>query len=123
MPRLALLTRSCRPQVGQASVEFLGVVPAVLVVGVIVWQLALTGHAAWLCANAARVAARAEAVGADGESAARTALPQGLERGLRVERDRATSGRVRVELRVPFLVHSWRTPWTVAASAYLADRP
>ena len=51
----------------------------VLLVGAVLWQLALAGHAAWACANAARVAARAEAVGADAERAARSALP-GLPR-------------------------------------------
>ncbi len=103
--------------------ELLAVVPAVLLVGALVWQLAVTGHAAWLCANAARVAARAEAVGGDGEAAAKSALPKGLERDARVERDGTARGRVRVELRVPLLVNAWRTPLTVASSAYLAEGP
>ena len=64
---------------GQASVELVAMVPFVLLVGAVVWQLALAGHAAWAGANAARVAARAEAVGRDGERAARSALP-GLSR-------------------------------------------
>src|SRR4051794_41643366 len=47
----------------QASVELLGTVPAVLLVAALVWQLALAGQAVWLCANAARAAARAQAGG------------------------------------------------------------
>ena len=73
---------------GQASVELVAIVPFVLLVGAVVWQLALAGHAAWAGANAARVAARAEAVGRDGERAARSALPSYLERGLTVDRER-----------------------------------
>jgi hypothetical protein len=103
---------------GQASVELLGTVPAVLLVAALVWQLALAGQAAWMCANAARAAARAEAVGRSGPAAARSALPASLERGMRVERD---GGAVRVRLRVPLLLRTWQSPVTVAASAHLAS--
>ena len=104
-------------QRGQASAELVAVVPLVLLVAAIGWQLALAGWSAWACANAARVAARAEAVGGDEEEAARSALPDSLERGLRVER--RDSGAVRVELRVPLLVRQWRGPVTVSATAAL----
>jgi hypothetical protein len=103
---------------GQASAELLGVVPAVLLVVALVWQLALAGEAVWLCANAARAAARAEAVGRDGPAAARSALPRSMERGLLV--DRAGGGAVRVRLRVPLLLRSWQSPVTVAATARLS---
>ena len=92
------------------------VLPLVVLVGAIVWQLALAGHSMWLCAHAARAAARAEAVGGDGEAAARSALPGSLERGLRVRTD---SGSVRVELRIPMLARRWRSPVTATASARL----
>jgi hypothetical protein len=104
---------------GQASAELLGVVPAVLLVAALVWQLALAGQAAWLCANAARAAARAEAVGRDGPSAARSALPKSLERGLKVEA--AAGGAVRVRMRIPLLLRAWQSPITVAATARLAE--
>jgi hypothetical protein len=104
---------------GQASVELLGTVPAVLLVAALVWQLALAGQAAWLCANAARVAARAEAVGRDGQAAARSALPRSLRRGLRVEA--ASGGAVRVRLRVPLLLRAWESPVSVAATARLTE--
>ena len=102
---------------GQASVELVTVLPLVLLVVAIGWQIALAGHAAWMCSNAARVAARADAVGADRESAARSALPSSMERGLRVERTR--SGAVRVELRVPLILRRWSSPVAVSASAAL----
>lgn len=95
-------TDRLRDETGQASVELVAVIPAILLVGAVLWQLAVAGHAAWACANAARVAARAEAVGADAERAARSALPDYLERGLEVSRRR--SGATRVEVRVPLLL-------------------
>jgi hypothetical protein len=94
-------------------------VPAVLIVAALVWQLALAGQTAWLCANAARAAARAEAVGRDGAAAARRALPGSLERGLKVED--TSGGAVRVRMRVPLLVRAWQSPVTVAATARLAE--
>jgi hypothetical protein len=100
-------------------VELLGTVPAVLLVAALVWQLALAGQAAWLCANAARAAARAEAVGRSGGAAARSALPRSLERGLVVE-DTA-GGAVRVRLRVPLLMRAWQSPVSVAATARLVE--
>jgi hypothetical protein len=97
----------------------LGTVPAVLLIAALVWQLALAGQTAWLCANAARAAARAEAVGRDGAAAARSALPRSLERGLKV--DDARGGAVRVRMHVPLLVRAWQSPVTVAATARLAE--
>lgn len=95
----------------------MAVLPLVLLVGVAVWQLVLAGHTLWTCANAARVAARAEAVGQDAEAAARSALPDSLERGMEVRQDGA--GRVRVTVHVPFVLPRWQTPIPVAASAHL----
>jgi hypothetical protein len=104
---------------GQASAELLGTVPAVLLVGALVWQLVLAGQAAWLCANAARAAARAEAVGRSAPAAARSALPESLRRGLEVKT--ASDGAVRVRLRVPLLLRAWDSPVSVAATARLTE--
>ena len=94
--------------------------PALLLVAVVLVQFALTAEALWLCANAARVAARAEAVGGDAPRAARSALPRSFERGLRVKAD--GKGGVRVRVRVPLLVRGWQSPVTVAASGRLAPK-
>ena len=112
-----LAPRVLRDEVGQAAAELIGTVPFVLLGGLVAWQLALAGQTLWLCANAARVAARAEAVGRDARAAARSALPSTLEKGLRITSSGA--GAVRVQLRMPFLVRSWLTPLHVAASAGL----
>jgi pilus assembly protein CpaE len=100
---------------GQATVEFLGVLPAALLVVLAAWQLALAGQTSWLAANAARVAARAEAVGRDPDRAARSALPTYLRD--RMQLTRGAEGRVSVRVRLPLLLKRWRTPLRVGATA------
>jgi pilus assembly protein CpaE len=102
---------------GQASVELVAAVPIVLLVGFVAWQLALAGHALSLCANAARVAARAEAVGRDPRAAARSALPSGMESGLEVVRRK--EGGVRVSVRAPVLLAASGLAPRLTASASL----
>jgi hypothetical protein len=106
-----------RSESGQASVEAVAVVPALILAALVGWQLVLAGHTLWLCAGAARAAARAEAVGESPRAAARSALPGSLEPGLSVER--SDDGRVRVEVRVPILVRAWQSPVRVAAATRL----
>jgi hypothetical protein len=111
------MTTRARKDSGQASVEMIATLPAVLLVGLLVWQLALAGHAAWATANAARVAARAAAVDRDAEKAARSALPRRLEDGLRVRE--LDDGAVDVRVRIPLLVHTLGSIATVHARASL----
>ena len=106
-----------RREGGQASIELVAMVPVVLLVGAVLWQLALAGHAAWLTAGAARAAARADVVGRSADEAARSALPRSLEDELEVER--LERGGVRVSVRVPLLVRRWRTPLRVEAVSSL----
>jgi hypothetical protein len=108
-------------QAGQASVELVAMVPVVLLVGAVAWQLALAGHTAWLTAHAARAAARADAVGKGPAEAARSALPRSLEDGLEVEP--LEQGGVRVSVKVPLLMRRWDAPVRVHASASLGRRP
>jgi hypothetical protein len=117
----AITRPALRSERGQASVELVAAVPAVLLGGLVAWQLAVAGHTAWLCANAARAGARADVVGRSAERAARSALPGSLERDLRVERRRG--GGVRVHVRVPLLLRRWRSPLRVQASASLGESP
>ena len=91
--------------------------PFLLLAGLVAWQLLLAGHTLWLCAAAARTAARAEAVGGRGERAARSALPEALERDLRVAA--APRGGVRVSVRVPLVLQRWSTPLRVSATSSL----
>ena len=96
-------------------------VPLVLLAAAIAWQLVLTGHTLWLCANAARAAARADLVGESPRQAARSALPRSLEQDLSVTR--LGGDRIRVRLRVPILIRAWRSPVTVGATAWLGGAP
>jgi hypothetical protein len=96
MPRL-------RSASGQASVEFLAIVPVLAFVLAVLWQAVLTGQALWSSAGAARAAARASAIGSDPLQAARGAVPRSLRRGLRVER---RDDGVRVGIRIPLVLTS-----------------
>ena len=91
--------------------------PFLLLAGLVAWQLLIAGHSLWLCASAARAAARADTVGRSTESAARSALPESLERDLMVAR--LPEGGVRVSVQVPLVLQSWSTPFRVSASASL----
>lgn len=101
-----------RDERGQATVELVAVIPAVVVACAMAWELVLAGHAAWVAAHAARAGARAVAVGRDGRAAARS-----------VARSASVSvvggGRVRVRVPVPLLVPGWHSAIKVSATAGL----
>src|SRR4051794_18137097 len=97
---------------GQASVELLAVLPALVVCTLIAAHAVGAGWAYWSAANAARAGARAELVGEDGERAARAALPSPLRDGSSVE----AGEDVRVRVRVPALVPGVTLPFVGAAS-------
>jgi pilus assembly protein CpaE len=93
--------RGIGDQRGQATVELVAVLPFVAVIGALLVQAAIAGQSIWLAQSAAGAAARAQAVGNSGERAARAALPDRLERGLRLRP--GAGGGVRVSVRVPSL--------------------
>jgi hypothetical protein len=92
-----------RGQRGQASVELVALLPVLVLVAAVCWQAVVAGQALWLSGSAARSAARAQAVGADVQAAARRALPRRLREGLRVERG-GEDGAVRVRVRIPSVI-------------------
>lgn len=91
----------CRAQQGQASVEFVALLPLVVLVGAALVQAALFGWGAWSAGGAARAAARAQAIGTPPLPAARAAVAVPLRGGVRV---RVEGDGVRVRLRVPGLI-------------------
>jgi hypothetical protein len=117
-PRIRV-ARALVAQGGQASVELVATLPFVLLAGLVAWQLLLAGHTLWLCAAAARTAARADAVGERTEPAARSALPDALERHLKVER--RPGGGVKVSVQVPLVLEQWSTPVRVSATSSLGE--
>jgi len=108
--------RAAREEKGQASVELVAVLPLIVVVALVCWQAVVIGQAIWLSASAARSAARAEAVGGDPGAAARGALPAELERDMSVSSGR--QGRVRVTVRAPSVVGSWRLGGVTSSASF-----
>ena len=83
---------------GQASVELLGALPAILLAGLVVFQLLALGYSKVLAGNAAEAAAIAVAGGAEARGAARSAVPGWSRARMRVD---SRGGRVVVRLRPP----------------------
>ena len=105
---------------GQAAVETVALLPLLVVVLGVAWQLALWGDTRAAAAGAARAAARAVAAGSDPAAAARAHLPDRLQRGLRVRA--ADRGTVRVSVRVPSVVARLRLGRIAAEAGLGADR-
>jgi hypothetical protein len=87
-----------RGQRGQASLELLAGVPALLLAGLVALQLLTTAYTLHLADGAAEAGALALAAGASPTPAARAALPGWAAGRVRVT---ATGGRVAVAVRPP----------------------
>ena len=94
-------------QNGQASVELIAGIPALLLAGLLALQLLAVGYSLTLADGAAEAGALAVAVGRDAEPAVDEALPGWAESRVDVE---VRGGEVAVELRPP------------SPLAWLADR-
>ncbi|GIL35658.1 pilus assembly protein [Phycicoccus jejuensis] len=92
---------SRRRERGTASLEFVALAPFVLLVGFMVWQLAVGAWAATSANEAARAAARAASLGQDPGSAAARALPDGLRRHTLVGGRSGDGFRYTVRVEVP----------------------
>ena len=104
---------------GQASVEFVALLPLLVALALAAWQAVVAGQAVWLSGGAARAAARASAVGGDATGAARRAVPPALRGGVRVHG--ASPGAVDVALAVPSVVGGSRLA-TIHAQARFAPQ-
>jgi hypothetical protein len=87
-----------RAAAGQATVEAIALIPAMLAVGLGALQLLAVGYASVLAGAAAEAGALALARGADPEAGARQALPGWSEARAQIE---VHGGRVEVRLRPP----------------------
>ena len=83
---------------GQASVELLGAVPAVLALALVLFQLGAVGYASVLAGSASEAGALAMAARADPVAGARESLPGWSQAHATVT---TGHGRVRVHLRPP----------------------
>ncbi|HWT94791.1 MAG TPA: AAA family ATPase, partial [Solirubrobacteraceae bacterium] len=99
---------------GQASVETVAILPIVIVVGLLMWQIGLIGYTFILAGQSAREGARALAVGDDEAERIREDVPGAWRDGLRCD---IGDDRVKVSLAVPVLVPGVETNVRIASSA------
>ncbi len=99
---------------GQATVEVLGAIPAVLLIGMVAFQLLAVGYSAVLAGTAAEAGALALAAGGDARAGARESLPGWSRARARVTVSRGT---VRVRLRPPSPLDGVSRRLAVGASA------
>jgi uncharacterized protein (UPF0333 family) len=104
---------------GQASVELLGALPVVLLVGLVLLQLLAVGYSAVLAGNAAEAAALALADGGEATAAARAAVPGWSRARMRVA---VRGGRIEVRMRPPSALAALARELEVAAHAAVRKR-
>lgn len=102
---------------GQASVELLGALPALLVLALVVMQMMAVGYARVLAGSAAEAGALALAAGADPRAGAREALPGWTRAGASIA---VAGGRVDVRVRPPSPLRAVARALEVDASAEVA---
>ena len=100
---------------GQASIELLAALPALLLAAVIAVQLLLVGYSLSIADGAAEAGALAGGAGRDARKAARDALPGWARARSRVT---AEGGKVRVELRPPAPLAAVASALTVSSEAW-----
>ncbi len=103
-------------QHGQASVEVVALLPALLALAAAGWQVLLIAWALTAAAHAAGAGAHAELAGGAVRHAVVQAVPETMRDGLVV---RTTAHTVRVTVRVPSLIPGFSPH--VSASAAVAD--
>jgi hypothetical protein len=108
-----------RRQEGQATVEFLGALPLLVIAALLVWQLVLFGTVMTSAQNAARTGSRAASLHSDGEKAAMNALRPSFRDDAKVTQ--TPDGRVQVKVKVPLLVPGIPLPLSVTEDATIPD--
>lgn len=111
-------------QAGQSTVELVALLPALVLVVLIGWQVVVAAHTWTVAGGAARAGARAQEVGAPYERAARGVLPTGAARRAEVAARAARAGTVRVRVELPVRrVLGWVPTVTVAREASTGQAP
>jgi len=102
---------------GQATIEVLGALPVVLLIGMLALQLLAVGYSAVIAGTAAEAGALALAAGGDARAGVRESLPGWSRARARVTVSRGT---VRVRLRPPSPLDGVSRKLVVGASASVA---
>jgi pilus assembly protein CpaE len=107
---------------GQTTVEFVGILPLLLAVIVLLWQVGLIGYTYMLAGHAAREGARELATNTTDtkkdkpyRDTAEEDLPKAWRDNAKI--DRADKVTVRVKLRVPVIVPGVDSPWDIESEA------
>jgi pilus assembly protein CpaE len=103
-------------ETGQVAVETVGLVGLITLLVLALWQIVLVGYTFVLAGHSAREGARAVAVGAPGEEAARAEVPGAWRDGLRYEDSHGgedDEAHAEVSLAVPALIPGLETPLRV----------
>ena len=109
--------RRLRGERGQVALEFIGMLPLLLLVALLVWQLLLAGYTVISAENAARTASRVDGRGGNPVKAAKASLTLGLDRDANVtmKGEKAT-----VRVRMPIVAPGFNSPrFTAERSAEL----
>lgn len=106
-------------QTGQATVEVLGALPALLLLGLVALQLLAVGYSAVLAGAAAEAGALALAGGGNARAGVRESLPGWSRADASVSVSRGT---VRVRLRPPSPLRAVARKLVVSASASVGGR-
>ena len=103
-----------RSESGQAAVELIGLLPAIVAVGLVLLQLLAVGYAGVLAGSAAEAGALALAADADAKAGAKEALPGWSQARARIA---VSGGEVQVQLRPPSLLRALADRLAVSAKA------
>lgn len=109
--------RTARGEQGQATIELLGALPVVLLLGLVLLQGLAVGYASVLAGTAAEAGALALAAGADARAGVRESLPGWSRAHARVF---VAGGTVRVRLRPPSPLRALGRKLEVDADASVA---
>lgn len=105
---------------GQASLELLAGLPALLLAALVALQILAVGYALSLADGAAEAGAIARAAGLDARRAAREALPGWARERVSVK---LSGGRVEVQLRPPSPVPGLADRLSIASEAWVRPAP
>lgn len=99
---------------GQSTVEFMGLLPVILVIIFAIWQIGLVGYTYLATAHAAREGARELAIGGGAGGTMRDEVPTSWQDGLRCA---VGEDRVRVSLAVPMVLPGLDSPFRISSQA------
>lgn len=101
---------------GQAQIELIAVIPAVICVAAVILQLLAVGYAQSLADGSAEAGAYAIAAGGEAEAAVRGSLPDWAARRARIETE---DGRITVSIAPPSLLAEIGDRLSVDSSAWV----